>query len=293
MGELAAQAGRAITLAPWRRDRAASLRLYTGFVRLAFLKFLAYRLRYYTGVVTYTIFVAGNAYLYRALFASRPEQLDQVEIGGLTLGQMITYIAIAWIGRSFTFNNIDRTLSFQVQQGEIAVQLIKPMHVQTVMSFEAVGEAAFRLLLFTVPIMVVVVPLFGIQGPPQPALYAWTLLSFLLALAINTQLNFAVGCLAFYLKNINGVIRAKHISMDFLSGVLVPFSFFPAWVQTLAAWLPFQGVSYVPVTIYLGQRTGADLASALLVQAAWALALFLLGRWLFARAVRAVTLQGG
>jgi ABC-type uncharacterized transport system permease subunit len=75
--------------------------------------------------------------------------------------------------------------------------------------------------------------------------------------------------------------------------VLVPFSFFPAWVQTLAAWLPFQGVSYVPVTIYLGQRTGADLASALLVQAAWALALFLLGRWLFARAVRAVTLQGG
>lgn len=293
MGELVAQAGRAVALAPWRRDRTASLRLYTGFVRLAFLKFLAYRLRYYTGVVTYTIFVAGNAYLYRALFASRPEQLDQVEIGGLTLGQMITYIAIAWIGRSFTFNNIDRTLSFQVQQGEIAVQLIKPMHVQTVMSFEAVGEAAFRLLLFTLPIMVVVVPLFGIQGPPHPALYAWTLLSFLLALAINTQLNFVVGCLAFYLKNINGVIRAKHISMDFLSGVLVPFSFFPVWVQTLAAWLPFQGVSYVPVTIYLGQRTGADLASALLVQAAWALALFSVGRWLFARAVRAVTLQGG
>jgi ABC-2 type transport system permease protein len=141
--------------------------------------------------------------------------------------------------------------------------------------------------------MVVVVPVFGIQGPADPLLLLWTLVSFLLALAITTQLNFFVGCLAFYLKNISGLIRAKHISLDFLSGVLVPFSFFPAWVQTLSSWLPFQGISYVPVTIYLGQRQGPDLAGALLVQALWALALWALGRLLFARAVRAVALQGG
>jgi ABC-2 type transport system permease protein len=281
-----------IRLAPWRRERAATLRLYLGFVRLAFLKFLAYRLRYYTGVISYTIFVAGNAYLYRALFASRPEAAG-VEIGGFTLPEMITYIAVAWIGRSFTFNNIDRTLSHQVQQGEIAMQLIKPFHVQSVMMFEAVGEAAFRLLMFTLPIMVVVVPLFGIQGPTDPAVYGWTVLSFVLALLMNCQLNFLVGCLAFYLKNITGVIRAKHISMDFLSGVLVPFSFFPDWFQTVVAWLPFQGLSYVPVTIYLEKRTGPELAEALLLQAAWALGMFLLGRWLWNRALRQVTLQGG
>lgn len=283
----------AVALAPWRRDRAASLRLYLGFVRLAFLKFLAYRLRYYTGVVSYTVFVAGNAYLYRALFMSRPEALEEVRIGGFSLPEMVTYIAIAWIGRSFTFNNIDRTLAHQIQQGEIAMQLIKPFHVQTVMMFEAVGEAAFRLLLFTIPIMVVVVPLFGVLGPPRPELYGWTLLSFVLALVINSQLNFLVGCLAFYLKNITGVIRAKHISLDFLSGVLVPFTFFPVWVQTIVGWLPFQGLSYVPVTIYLGKHDPAQVQAAVLVQAAWALGLFALGRWSWNRAVRAVTLQGG
>ena len=289
-----------VALAPWRRETQASLRLYLGFVRLAFLKFLAYRLRYYTGVVSYTVFVAGNAYLYGALYASRPEVVDAVtgaaeavRIGGLTLPEMITYVAIAWIGRSFTFNNIDRTLAGQVHSGEIAMQLIKPMHIQTVMMFEAVGEAAFRLLMFTLPIMVVVVPLFGIGGPPEPALYGWTALSFILALVINCQLNFLTGCLAFRLKNISGVMRAKHISMDFLSGVLVPFSFFPAWAQTVAAWLPFQGLAYVPVSIYLGRHAGADLAAALLVQAAWALGLFLAGRWYYDRAVRQVTAQGG
>ncbi len=279
-------------LVPWHRGVAATARLYVSFIRLAFLKFLAYRLRYYTGVITYTIFVAGNFYLYRALFANQSGP-DAGTIGGLTLAQMITYVSLSWVGRSFTFNNIDRTLAHQVEQGEIAVQLIKPFHVQTVMMFEAVGEAVFRLLMFTLPILVVVVPLFDLGRPPRAGLYGWTLLSFVLALGINCQVNFLVGCLAFSLKNINGVLRAKSVSLDFLSGVMVPFSFFPHWVQMGVRFLPFQGISYVPVTIYLGHYSGQALAGALLLQAAWAAGLFMLGRGVWARAVRHVTLQGG
>ncbi|MDO9695015.1 MAG: ABC-2 family transporter protein [Candidatus Latescibacteria bacterium] len=277
----------------WRRGRAASAALYLQFVRLAFLKMLAYRLRYYTGVVSYTVFVAGNYFLFSAIYASRPEGAEAARLGGLTLAQMIAYVILSWAGRSFTFNNIDRTLSWQVSKGEIAVQLIKPLHVQTMMLSEAMGEAAFRFLLFTLPILVVVIPLFGLAPPPHPALYGWTLLSFLLALVVNAQINFLVGCLAFYLKNVSGVVRAKMIMMEFLTGVLVPFTFFPGWVQTVVAWLPFQAVSYVPVMIYLGQRPGASLADALLLQAAWALGLSVLGRWFWNRSVRHVTLQGG
>jgi len=283
-------------LVPWHREFRSTLGLYTNFIRLAFLKFLAYRLRYYTGVVSYTIFVAGNYYLFTALFESRTDAAaigEVARIGGFTLSEMVTYVGLSWIGRSFYFNNIDRTLSYQVQQGEIAMQLIKPYHVQTVMMFEAVGEAGFRLLMFTVPILVVIVPLFKIQGPAEPALLGWTVLSFMLAFVINSQINFVVGCLAFHLKNINGVIRAKMITMDFLTGVMIPFSFFPVWFQTVAEKLPFQYISYVPVTIYLGKRTGAELAEALLVQAAWGLGLYLLGRWFWNRSVRHVTLQGG
>jgi len=275
----------------WERGRAATFGLYVSFARLAFLKFLAYRLRYYTGVVSYTIFVAGNAFLYRALFESRPE--GDMVIGGLTLAQMVSYVILSWIGRSFYFNSIDRTLAQQVVDGEIAMQLIKPFHVQTVMMSEALGEALFRMLLFTVPIMVVVVPLFGMMAPPEPSLYGWTVLSFLLAFLVNSQLNFLVGCLAFYLKNIVGVIRAKMIMMEFLTGVLVPFTFFPSWVQEVVGWLPFQAVSYIPVTVYLGLRPENQLQEALLIQAAWALGLFLAGRMIWNASVKRVTLQGG
>jgi ABC-2 type transport system permease protein len=283
-----------VALIPWRRRPGATLGLYLHFVRLSFLEFLAYRLRYYTGVVTYTVFVAGNYYLYTALFASRPAAAGGVAtLGGLTLGEMITYIGLSWIGRSFYFNNIDRDLSGQIREGQVAMLLIKPVHAQTMLMFQALGEAAFRLLLFTLPIIVVVGPVFHLLPPPRPSLYGWTLLSFLLAFLVNAQVNFLVGCLAFYLHNILGVIRAKLVIMELLTGVLVPFTLFPEWVQRVMSWLPFQAINYIPVMTYLGRRSGDALARGLLVQAAWAIGLLLLGRWIWNRAVRHVTLQGG
>ncbi len=284
----------AVALRPWRRTPSATLGLYLHFMRFSFLEYLAFRLRYYTGVVSYTIFVAGNYYLYGALYASRPAQPDEpITLGGLTLAEMVTYVGLSWIGRSFYFNNVDRELSGQIREGHIAMLLLKPVHAQTMYACRAFGEAAFRLLMFTLPIVLVVGPLFGLLAPPHPSLYGWTLLSFLLALLVNTQINFLVGCLAFYLKNILGVIRAKMVLMEFLTGVLVPFTFFPDWVQRAVGWLPFQAISYIPVMTYLGRRSGDDLARGLLIQAAWAVGLLAAGRWLWNRSVRHVTLQGG
>jgi len=289
--------GQQENLLRWHRSLWGSLFLYSHFIRLAFLKFLAYRLRYYTGVVSYTVFVAGNYYLYKALFESRPASLTvsgtETLIGGLTLAEMITYVAISWIGRSFTFNNIMRDLKEMIQSGTISTQLIKPYHVQTMMMFEAIGEAGFRLLMFTLPIMVVVVPVFGITGAPEPSLYFWTFVSFCLALVIHSQLNFLLGCLAFSMKNIQGVMRAKMVSMDFLTGVVVPFTFFPEIVQRVLEFFPFQAISYIPVTIYLGKRQGDALFAAILLQVAWAVLLFLLGRFVWRQSVKRVIVQGG
>lgn len=281
-------------LVPWRRTPRATVGLYGHFIRLAFLKFLAYRLRYYTGVISYTIFVAGYYYLYTALFAGRAPGPDGVAtMGGLTVEQMITYVAVGWIGRSFYFNNIARDLMVQVQDGQIAMQLVKPFDVQSVMMFEAVGEAGFRLVMFTLPITVLIVPLFGVRIPADLSLVGWTMLSFTLSLVILAQLNFLTGCLAFYMKNIQGVLRAKMVSGDFLAGVLVPFSFFPEWFQTVVTWLPFQAVGYIPVTIFLGKRPGGELWEALGLQLAWAVGLWLAGRIVWRRSLRQVTVQGG
>lgn len=272
------------------RSTAASLGVYLEFTRVAFLKMLAYRLRYYTGILSYLIFVAGNAFLFRAVYAGFE---PGTEIGGYDADSIVTYIAIAWIGRSLTFNNIDREISSAVTEGNIAQSLLKPIDFQAMTFFGALGEMGFRLVLFTLPISLVVFPLFGVRGPASPEAAAGAVVSFFLAFLVNSGVNFVVGTFALHLKSILGLVRAKYILLEFLTGALVPLSFFPPPLLRVVEWLPFQAIGYVPVTIWMGQRSGAALAEALAIQAFWAAALIALGAFLWRHGVRRTTVQGG
>jgi ABC-2 type transport system permease protein len=251
---------------------------------------LAYRLRYYTGIVTYLVFVAGNAFLFRAVYAGLPEGAS---VGGYDVNGIVTYIAIAWIGRSLTFNNNDRELSSAVTDGNIAQSLLKPIDFQLMTYFGALGEMAFRLVLFTLPISVVVFPLFGVQGPASVEAALGGTVSFFLAFVVNSGVNFIVGTFALRLKSILGLVRAKYIALELLTGALIPLSFFPGALRTVAEALPFSAIGYVPVTIWMGQHTGVDLWRALAFQAGWAVALYFLGALLWRAGVRRMTVQGG
>lgn len=264
--------------------------LYFEFTRIQFLQMLAYRLRYYTGVVTYLVYVAGNTALYHAMYASLPAGTS---LGGFELPAIVTYVAMSWVGRSLTFNNVDRDLATQISGGNIAASLLKPVDTQLMMYFGAVGEMGFRLLLFTIPISLLIFPLFHVGGPASPADALWAFASFLLAFLVNTGVNFVVGTFALHLKSIWGVLRAKSIVLELLTGTMIPFSFFPDAVRRVAELLPFQAIAYIPVTIWLGRRDGPGIASALALQAGWAVALFFLGRALWSFGVKRTTIQGG
>ena len=116
---------------------------YLGFVSGTFQKMLAYRLRYYTGIVSYLIYVAINYFIWKAVFADRaPGDL----IDGYDLAGMTTYVAVGWIARSFYFNNVDREIGDQVQKGEIALALARPVSYQGTVLAGAIGEGTFRFL---------------------------------------------------------------------------------------------------------------------------------------------------
>ena len=57
--------------------------------------------------------------------------------------------------------------------------------------------------------------------------------------------------------------------------------------------LPFSALANLPVNVYLGNVTGPELAQALVVQAAWIIALVIGGRALLRRLVTRLTVQGG
>ncbi len=262
---------------------------YLEFSRIGFVNILAFRLRYYTGIVTYLINVTVYYFIWRAVYGPAAG----AQIAGYDLGQIITYVAVGWIIRSFYWSTIDQEMAYQVLDGKIAMDMIKPISIQWMWLARAVGESAFRLGLLTAPTAFAVALIFPVQGPASAAHFALFIPAVLGSFLLMGAINFMIGTCAVRLKSILALIRAKYWLMELLSGLLIPMPFFPERVRAVLAWLPFEHVAFTPLQIYLGKLAPAEAAAMLAVQWFWVVALLWLGgRW-WNLSSRKITIHGG
>jgi ABC-2 type transport system permease protein len=260
---------------------------YFAFGRMAFLQILAYRLRYFTGIVTYLVNVTVYYFIWKALYQNT-ESLQ-----GFTFEQMITYVAVGWIIRTFYFNNIDREMANDVQQGHIAAKLIRPVNYQVMQISQAAGEAVFRMLMFTIPTGLVILLIYPVQTAASPMAAIAFALSLGFSFTIFAALNFIIGTCGVYLHSILSLIRAKYFLIEVLSGLIIPLNFFPEPLAGVSAGLPFQHISFTPLMIYMGKIQNAALGLVLIEELAWSIALLFIGHWFWLRATHKLIVQGG
>ncbi|HZS47823.1 MAG TPA: ABC-2 family transporter protein [Blastocatellia bacterium] len=263
------------------------LSIYIEFGRIAFLKILAYRLRYYTGIVTYFVNVTVYYFIWKAIYTSN------TSIQGFDLTQMITYVSVGWIARSFYFNNIDRDLAAQVTEGRLASDLIRPVNLQMMYISQAAGESVFRLVMFTAPTALVILLVFPVSPPAGVVQCLLFLLSLVFSFLVFALINFIIGLFAIRLKSILGLIRAKHIVIELLSGLLIPLSFFPNSFQRVFDFLPFKQITYTPLILYLGKAVGHDALKVLAIQVIWVVILAVVGHLFWRWNESKITIHGG
>ena len=261
--------------------------LYLEYIRISFQTLLAYRLRYVVGIVTYLIHVGVYYFIYKALFAQNSS------INGYSLSQMVTYVSIGWISKSFYLNYIDHNIAADVREGKLAVDLVKPQDFQCMYYARGAGQCLFRMLFFTPPIVVAAVFIFPVNGPAGAAGSAGFAVSTLLSVLIYLGMNYLMGMAAIYFLSIHGILHLKNTIVELLSGLLVPIDWFPVWFRTISRFLPFKMVAYVPLSIYLGRISGPEIYVALLRQAIWVVVLFVSGRLLWRFCQRKIMIQGG
>jgi len=271
----------------------APLRPYLQLMRLTFLKLMAYRMRYVTGIVTYGVFVGGQYAIWRAIYAARGPQNPL--INGMTLRELTTYLAIGYIARSAYFTNTDSEIAARFQSGDVALDLLKPLAFHGQWIAQAAGETAFRVLFFAVPMAVVLVPLFGVQMPVGNGWWQFPVL-FVCAFLVNTELNLLAGTLCFFLEDITGMMSLKRSVIMLLSGLMVPLNFLWPVVATATLALPFALISYYPTMAYVGKlgvHGGLGFPAVMLVAVVWLAALRLANYLLWAKAQRQLEVQGG
>ncbi|WP_175482245.1 ABC transporter permease [Thermoflavimicrobium dichotomicum] len=248
---------------------------------------LAYRVNYYSGIVIYSLNIGVYYFLWMAIYGSNQS------LQGLSAVQMATYISISWMARAFYFNNLDREIAQEIRDGTVAIQLIRPYHYLLVKVFQGFGEGIFRLLLFSIPGMVVVSLIFPIHLPDPGVVWLKFALSLLLGFIVNVEINLITGLLAFFVLNNQGLIRAKRVMVDLLSGLFIPISFYPEWAQIVLNYLPFQAISYLPSMVLVKGLGGTEFMHALMIQAAWCVLLCIPIQAIWRKARKILVVQGG
>jgi ABC-2 type transport system permease protein len=260
---------------------------YIEMIRIRFLMMLAYRTNYYSGILIYSINIGAYYFLWSAIYG------DKGTIQGLSIIQMTTYIAVAWMARAFYFNNIDREIATEIKEGKVAIELIRPYHYLRMKMMQALGEGIFRLLFFSVPGMFIVSLFFPLNFSTNLMIWLSFFISIIFSFIINTQINLLAGITTFFLFNNDGLIRAKRVVIDLFSGLLLPISFYPLWAQEIMGYFPFQAISYIPSMIFTEAFKGSELINVLLIQGMWSLLLIIPIQLLWILAKKQLIIQGG
>lgn len=271
-----------MTLAGW-----TNLPALAEFAKIGFVNMLAFRLRYYTGILTYFINVTVYYFIWRAIYEADPA------FASLSFEEMLTYVSVAWIIRSLYFNNVDVQISQEIIEGKITASLLKPIDLQAATIARVLGESGFRLIMLTLPSAALLFLIYRLRLPAGWLEFLQFGLALLASILLVSSINFIVGGFAVKMKSILGLLRAKFYVMDLLSGLVVPISLFPSPFLEISEVLPFQHIVYTPLMLYLGKLPGGEAWQALGIAWAWVLALLVTGSVFWNRMSKHMTIHGG
>nr|WP_255480741.1 ABC-2 family transporter protein [Quadrisphaera sp. RL12-1S] len=205
-------------------------------------------------------------------------------------------IAYAWLSQALLgsvnlFGRID--LAGRIKDGSVAVDLLRPIDLQTSTTAQEVGRALFSLLPRGVPIVVLAVLVGGMRLPTDPLVLGAGLLSALLAVVVSHLVVYLVAATGFWTVETRGLQVFYMVVAGFFAGLFVPVSIFPGWLFALAQATPFPSMLQIPVDLLSGRVAGGAAAGALLVQLAWLVVALVLGQLMTRAGRHRLEVQGG
>lgn len=247
-----------------------------------------YRAATFAGVFTNSVFGFLRAYVLLAVLEVRPG------LGGYDARDAITYTFLTQglLATVFGFN--DSEIPTRIRSGDIVSDLYRPVDFQGYWLANDIGRAAFQLIFRGIPPVLIGALAFGIKLPGDLTTWVVFAVSIWLAVLIGFGVRFLSALTGFWLLDTRGVQQIVILTAMFFAGLAVPLGFFPGGLAEVVRWLPFAGMSQLPVDIYLGEhRSIADAAAVLARQATWAIALIGVSRLVATRAFRKTVVQGG
>lgn len=225
--------------------------------------------------------------IYRMAYESSGRQPQ-----GVPLSSAIWSIGAYFILLSFMVRRIYADISQEVRQGTIEMRLGKPYYYPFAAIAYRIGRGLPDVLLSCIATVFFLHLLVG--WPPVTLSIVWIIQVTLLLLGGLVSASFLyvlVGLSAFWLEDAEPVYWISDKFVMLLGGAYVPVLLFPAWLKTIAIWLPFGGFTFVAQAFHpsFNALWGQLFASQLL----WTIVLGIAVALIFRRARARVSINGG
>lgn len=257
---------------------------------------LQYRIAALASLWTQVFFGLVLVMVYEAFYRSSPPEVQPV-----AFGQLASYV---WLGQALLAMlpwNVDLELRQLTRSGGVAYELCRPLDLYGAWFARALATRTAPVVLRALPMAVfagLVLPALGLAewrlaAPPSLAAGAAFAAALLGALVLSCAMSTLLNVILLWTLVAQGLVTLWTTLVAFGSGLLVPLPLLPDAAQSTLRALPFAGVFDLPFRLYTGALPPAALAGVLARQLGWTVALILLGRWLMARGLRQIVVQGG
>lgn len=255
--------------------------------KMKIISVLTYRLDVLISFVSNAVMMFAMAFLWKSAYGAAETA------AGVSSRQMITYAVLSVLLSAFFQINVENNINHKIQEGLIAVELCKPVNLLMCYLAEDIGNVIGSLLVKAIPSYLFALLLFREVFTPDLTRIILFVVSCILSYGILWTLSAITGLSVFWFINLGHLGTVKDGIVRILSGSLVPFWFFPSYIQKVSGWLPFQYTYQTPLGIYIGQTAIKQAFRDLAVQAVWMLIFSAVLYKLWEKAKNKVVIQGG
>lgn len=261
---------------------------YAAFFRSGFLTSLAYRNEVWANIFGKLVQVFARVSIWFAVYSGI------TAVDGVTISDMVTYAMLGGVVLGATrYDRLIRQIGTALKTGDVSVWLLKPVHYPLYLLAVEAGMSAYTFLVAVVPTVIIVALVYGMIPPASPFHGAMFVAYGLLGFFIHFLFAALFGLLTFWLMTAFSLEWLLQSLISLLSGLIVPFWFFPEPFAAFARLQPLAWMVYYPSAVWLGQLEAGDVLLYFGIGLGWAALLTLAVTWLWSRASSRITVQGG
>lgn len=245
---------------------------YKHVARITLADILEYRVDNAIRIGRYVLTVAFALLLWIAIG-------NESTITQINIPELIGYYVAAMIIYGTSNYHLDYIES-DIRLGYMSKYMVKPISAYWYYFTHQGTIALYDILVKSILFL----PFFLFSGSFLLSSIQWpnvTLVVLLLAATYFTtfSLFFSFSTLAFWFQQVDSLRLTLLFVGRYLSGILIPFFFFPDWAQKILWWTPFPHFAYTPISLLQDRLTTIEAAQGLLILICWGV-LFYVVQWL-------------